>query len=209
MSERRNPFEGVTDYFSELARMRGIGLHGGAEHGGEAAERTHASAWVPATDILAKGDDLVIRVELAGVDPEDVDLRFTHGALTVSGTRRPGPTDDGAEFLVRERYYGEFRRVDHAARRHGRRPDPGGVRGRARRDHRQQRRHARRQHQDRAGRQVRGTHDPERRPGLTAAGYWWTVTARARSASVPGSATSPRSNRTRWITPSNRLRTGR
>ena len=110
MSERRNPFEGVTDYFSELARMRGIGLHGGPE-AGAAAERTHASAWVPATDILANGDDLVIRVDLAGVDPEDVDLRFTHGALTVSGTRRPGPADESAEFLVRERYYGEFRRV--------------------------------------------------------------------------------------------------
>ena len=45
---------------------------------------------MPATDILAQGDDLVIRVELAGVDPDDVDLSFSHGVLTVSGTRRPG-----------------------------------------------------------------------------------------------------------------------
>lgn len=110
MPDRRNPFEGVTDFFSELARMRSIGLHGGAEHGVEASERTHASAWVPATDIFAQGDDLVIRVELAGVDPEDVDLRFSHGVLTVSGTRRP-ETDDTAEFLIRERFYGEFRRA--------------------------------------------------------------------------------------------------
>ena len=112
MPDRRNPFEGVTDFFSELARMRSIGLHGGGEHGGvEASERTHASAWVPATDILAQGDDLVIRVELAGVDPEDVDLSFSHGVLTVSGTRRPGPTDESADFLIRERFYGAFRRV--------------------------------------------------------------------------------------------------
>ena len=111
MTERRNPFEGVTDFFSELARMRSIGLHGGGEHGVEGAERTHASAWVPATDILAQGDDLVIRVELAGVDPEDVDLSFSHGVLTVSGTRRPGQADDSADFLIRERFYGEFRRV--------------------------------------------------------------------------------------------------
>ena len=65
---------------------------------------------MPATDILAEGEDLVIRVELAGVDPEDVDLRFSHGVLTVSGTRRP-ETSDTAEFLIRERFYGEFRRV--------------------------------------------------------------------------------------------------
>ncbi|QIG42987.1 Hsp20/alpha crystallin family protein [Nocardioides anomalus] len=107
----RNPFEGVTDFFSELARMRSIGLHGGAEHGVEAAERTHASAWVPATDILARGGDLVIRVELAGVDPEDVDLSFSHGVLTVSGTRRAGEGDDDADFLIRERFYGAFRRA--------------------------------------------------------------------------------------------------
>jgi HSP20 family protein len=108
--DRRNPFEGVTDFFSEFARMRSLGVRGGGEHGLEAGERTHASAWVPATDILALDDDLVIRVELAGVDPEDVDLRFTHGALTVSGSRSPGPDDERAEFYIRERFHGAFRR---------------------------------------------------------------------------------------------------
>ncbi len=107
---RRNPFEGVTDYFSELARMRSLGIRGAAEPGAEVAERTHASAWVPATDILARGEDLVIRIELAGVHPDDVDLRFTHGALTVSGTRKAG-AEEAEEFFIRERFYGEFRRV--------------------------------------------------------------------------------------------------
>jgi HSP20 family protein len=111
MADRRNPFEGVTDFFSELARLRSVGLHGSGEHGVETVERTHASAWVPPTDILALGDDLVIRVELAGVDPDDVDLRFSQGVLTVSGTRRPGADDTNAQFYIRERFYGEFRRV--------------------------------------------------------------------------------------------------
>ena len=111
MTERRNPFEGVTDLFSELARVRSTGVHGSGDHAGEPAERTHASAWVPPTDILARGDDLVIRVELAGIDPADVELSFSHGVLTVSGTRQPGPSDDDAAFLVRERFYGAFRRT--------------------------------------------------------------------------------------------------
>lgn len=106
---RRNPFDGVTDFFSELGRLRSLGIRGGGEHGVEAVERTHADAWVPQTDILARGDDLIIRVELAGVDPEDVDLRFTQGMLTVCGTRRSD--EDEVEFYVRERYSGEFRRV--------------------------------------------------------------------------------------------------
>jgi HSP20 family protein len=109
---KRNPFDGVTDLFHELSRMRSLGVRGTEGPGVEPAERTHASAWVPTTDILARGDDLVIKVELPGVDPEDVDLRFTHGALTVSGTRGSGEEErDDTVFYVRERFCGEFRRV--------------------------------------------------------------------------------------------------
>ena len=102
---RPNIFEGVTDYFTELTRLRTLGTHGSQE-----AERTHASAWVPVTDIFARGDDLVIRVELAGIDPGDVVLSFSRGALTISGTRRRELPDD-VEFLAQERFYGEFRRL--------------------------------------------------------------------------------------------------
>jgi HSP20 family protein len=110
---RRNPFEGVTDFFSELGRMRSLGIRGTGDHAAELTERTHASAWVPATDIFARGQDLVIRVELAGVDPDEVDLRFSHGVLTVSGTRKAelDGGDGEVEFYIRERFYGEFRRV--------------------------------------------------------------------------------------------------
>ncbi len=112
MTERRNPFEGVTDLFSELARVRSTGVHGAVgDHTLAPSERTHASAWVPATDILARGQDLVIRIELAGVDPEHVELSFSHGVLTVSGARPQDASEDGVEFLVRERFYGAFRRT--------------------------------------------------------------------------------------------------
>lgn len=109
----RNPFEGVTDYFSELNRMRQTGTHG-REPVHEDRRRTHASAWVPPTDIYALGDDLVVTVELAGVSADDVDLRFAHGVLTVSGNRRTDPGEDDertATFYVRERFHGEFRRT--------------------------------------------------------------------------------------------------
>jgi len=106
----RNPFEGVTDYFSELNRMRHTSVH--VREGHEERQRTHASAWVPATDILVQGEDLVIRVEAAGVRPDEVNIGFAHGALTVSGNRRPEVEGDGdTAFYVRERFYGEFRRM--------------------------------------------------------------------------------------------------
>src|SRR5918999_862182 len=104
-----NPFEGVSDFFSEVARMREIGTRGYDPH--ESRMRTHATAWVPATDIFARGRDLVIRVELAGVHPEDVEITFSQGSLTVAGQRftELGTADEDS-FFVRERPYGAFRR---------------------------------------------------------------------------------------------------
>ena len=103
-----SPFEGVSDFFSELARMREVGTRG-YEH--ERRMRTHATAWVPATDIFARDGDLVIRVELAGVHPEDVEITFSQGILTVAGQRLTELGSAGEDsFFVRERPYGAFRR---------------------------------------------------------------------------------------------------
>ena len=105
-----NPLSGVTDLFSELTRMREVGTRG-SEQVREDRHRTHVNARGPPTDIVAQGEDLLLRVELAGVAPEDVHLSFSQGVLTVSGSRLTGLEDDGpANFYVRERFYGEFRR---------------------------------------------------------------------------------------------------
>ncbi len=111
MAERKNLFEGVSDFFTELGRIREVGSHGYG-HVTEDRERTEATAWVPATDIFARGDDMVIRVEVAGVAPEDVAITFSGGVLTVSGVRRTeleGADEDS--FYIRERPYGAFRRA--------------------------------------------------------------------------------------------------
>jgi HSP20 family protein len=69
------------DHMSEMARMREYAEGGGQED----QRRTHATAWVPTADIFAKGDDLVIRCELAGVDREDVEVSLSGGVLTIDG----------------------------------------------------------------------------------------------------------------------------
>ena len=105
-----NPFHGITDLFTEFGRIRETGAHG-RDYSHDDRQRTHASAWVPTTDIFVQGDRLVIRIELAGVDPEEVDLRFANGVLTVSGNRTADlDTDEEPTFYVRERFYGAFRR---------------------------------------------------------------------------------------------------
>jgi HSP20 family protein len=109
--ERRNPFHGVVDAISEWNRMRELGSGRiGPETGHEARRRTHATAWVPSTDIFARGEDLVIRVSLSGVYPEDVEITLSNGVLTVSGERRSELDEGEVTFYVRERYYGALRR---------------------------------------------------------------------------------------------------
>lgn len=106
---RRNPFRGLLDHMSEMNRMREL-VEGGSEAGREEQPRTHATAWIPAVDIFARGEDLIIRVELAGVQREDIDITLSGGVLTLSGERDIGLDEDEVTFYARERYYGNFRR---------------------------------------------------------------------------------------------------
>jgi HSP20 family protein len=107
---RRNPFRGLIDHISEMNRAQERWLTS-PETGREDQRRTHITAWVPATDIFALGDDLVIRVSLSGVDREEVDITLSSGVLTVSGERRSELPDEAElAFHTRERYYGAFRR---------------------------------------------------------------------------------------------------
>lgn len=104
MGRARNPFSGLLDTMSEMARMREYAEGGGQED----QRRTHATAWVPTTDIFARGDDLVVRCELAGVAQDDVEISLSGGVLTIHGERKGEP--ETTEYYARERYYGHFRR---------------------------------------------------------------------------------------------------
>ena len=110
MSERRDPFRGFVDSISEWNRMREYGMYG-PDTGQEEQRRTHANAWFPTADIFAKGEDLIIRCELAGVREEDIDITLTGGVLTISGERKSDLDEEDVYFYTRERSYGYFRRA--------------------------------------------------------------------------------------------------
>jgi HSP20 family protein len=108
---RRNPFRGIFDAISEMNRMQEQWMTGYDPSHQEEQPRTHETAWVPATDIFAIGDDLIIRCELSGVEKEDIDISLSSGTLVISGERRSELDEEQTSFLVRERFYGEFRRT--------------------------------------------------------------------------------------------------
>lgn len=111
MDRRRNPFRGFVDTISEMNRMREHWMTGYEPSSHEEQPRTHATAWVPTTDIFALGDDLIIRCELSGVNREDLDITLSSGTLTISGERHGGPESEELSYYVRERFYGTFRRT--------------------------------------------------------------------------------------------------
>lgn len=110
MSKRqRNPFRGFVDVMSELNRVQHNWMQHAEEEGGGA--RTHATAWVPPADIFARGNDLVIRCELAGMRYRDLEVSVSNGVLTISGERHSELDDSKVSYYTRERHYGNFRRT--------------------------------------------------------------------------------------------------
>lgn len=103
------PFHGFMDLIHEMKRiqdrMYGVGV--GPE---DQQQRSDADAWAPATEVLAQGGDLIIRVELAGIKPENINITFMGGMLTISGQRESVMAEKEASYHVQERFYGAFRR---------------------------------------------------------------------------------------------------
>jgi HSP20 family protein len=107
----RMPFRGLVDTFAELNRMHDSWRHPGPGETDRDVRRP-GTTWVPTTDIFARGKDVVIRSELAGVDRSAIELSYAAGTLVIWGERAPAPDDDGgAEYYVRERRYGPFSRT--------------------------------------------------------------------------------------------------
>jgi len=64
--------------------------------------------WIPAVDILEEKDRFVLRADVPGVEPNDIDVSMDSGVLNVSGERRVAPRPDDAGVQRIERATGRF-----------------------------------------------------------------------------------------------------
>jgi len=71
----------------------------------ESAGETH---WIPNTDVYVTEGTLVIKVELAGMRREDLELTVEGNRLMISGQRPDGSRSTKCKFLVMEINYGPF-----------------------------------------------------------------------------------------------------
>jgi HSP20 family protein len=67
--------------------------------------------WVPNTDVYVTDGGLVIKVELAGMRREDLELTVEGNRLTISGHRPDGCRAPKCTFLVMEINYGAFESI--------------------------------------------------------------------------------------------------
>ncbi|PYP99342.1 MAG: molecular chaperone, partial [Acidobacteria bacterium] len=66
--------------------------------------------WAPAVDIYEHENNIVIKAELPGVDPKDVDIRLDNNVLTVNGERKLDNEVKKENYHRVERSYGAFTR---------------------------------------------------------------------------------------------------
>jgi len=64
----------------------------------------------PAIESSVDGDKFVVRVDLPGVDPKNIDVQVANGILTVKGTREEKRESNKASVFRREIRYGSFER---------------------------------------------------------------------------------------------------
>ena len=67
-------------------------------------------AWVPAVDIYETGDNLVLKAELPGINPEDVEIRVEDNTLYLKGERKFEKEVKEENLHRVERSYGTFMR---------------------------------------------------------------------------------------------------
>ena len=64
--------------------------------------------WVPAVDIVEEKDRFVLRADVPGVDPADIEVSMENGVLTVAGERQAKSDNEDARVQRVERANGRF-----------------------------------------------------------------------------------------------------
>lgn len=66
-------------------------------------------AWSPAVNVYETNEEMIVVVEVPGVDPASIDLAVTGNVLSVRGSKEPAALPESAPHL-RERRFGAFHR---------------------------------------------------------------------------------------------------
>ena len=100
---RFEPFRGVSTLQDQINRLFSDVLE-------RTGEDSNLTSWAPAVDIYETEHELVVKVDLPEVDPEDLDIRVENNILTIRGDRKFESKASEDKYLRVERAYGSFSR---------------------------------------------------------------------------------------------------
>jgi HSP20 family protein len=101
---RWNPFGEVSLLQNQMNRLFEGALKGWP------GDATGTSNWIPAVDIYESENELVVNLDLPGVEPKDVDVSVENNILTIRGERRFEEKQEKENYHRVERSYGTFAR---------------------------------------------------------------------------------------------------
>jgi HSP20 family protein len=95
---RWDPFREMTSLQNQMSRLFTTAFDGRQE------------SWLPAVDVFETKDSVVLKAELAGMNPDDIEIEVDDNVLTIKGERKfEEEVDEGRYYRV-ERRFGSFQR---------------------------------------------------------------------------------------------------
>lgn len=67
-------------------------------------------SWAPSADISEDNKEYLLRMDIPGMEKKDIKVNFQDGRIIVTGERKKEETEEGKDFLRKERYEGSFYR---------------------------------------------------------------------------------------------------
>lgn len=95
---RWDPFREMTQAQSQFSKIMDQVMGGRQE------------AWLPAIDVFDTKDAVLLKAEIAGMNPDDIHIDVEDNVLTVKGERRFEETIDEERYYRVERRFGSFQR---------------------------------------------------------------------------------------------------
>jgi HSP20 family protein len=66
--------------------------------------------WYPSLDVAETKNELVLKAEVPGMEPKDIDISLSDGTLTIKGEKRHEKEEKEEDYHLVERSYGAFTR---------------------------------------------------------------------------------------------------
>jgi HSP20 family protein len=90
----RRDMDRLWDSFFERGTLRG-------EEAGE---------WLPSLDVAETKNEIVVKAEVPGLEPKDIDISLSDGLLTIKGEKKQEREEKEENYHLVERTYGSFTR---------------------------------------------------------------------------------------------------